>query len=254
MEFDYIINIDGFNEIVLPIVDGLPFGTHPIYPRGWAVQLQGSFDTEMLVMAGTVAYYRKKRFRFARSVNRSLWRWSPLANLAWKLTDDYRARKVSENQLNLAAYSTEGKYRTSFAAYGPYYSASNRDRVYLDLAQIWARSSRQMAEISQANGIRYYHFLQPNQYVVGSKPMGDEEKKIALQVLHQYRVPAMDGYQFLIDAGKTLLQQDVPFYDLTQIFSDNTDILYVDDCCHLNQQGYDLVVEYITTVIGAEIQ
>ena len=111
-----------------------------------------------------------------------------------------------------------------------------------------------MAKISRASGIRYYHFLQPNQYVKGSKPMGDEEKKIALQVLHQYRVPAMDGYRFLINEGKNLLQQDVQYYDLTQIFSDNPDILYVDDCCHLNRQGYDLVAEYITDVIGAENQ
>ncbi len=88
MEFDYVINIDGFNEIVLPIVDGLPFGTHPIYPRGWAVRLQGSFNKEMLVMAGAIEYYKKKRFRLARMVNQSPLRLSPLINLLWKMVDD----------------------------------------------------------------------------------------------------------------------------------------------------------------------
>ncbi len=129
-----------------------------------------------------------------------------------------------------------------------------RNQVYRDLAQIWVESSRQMANLSRANDIHYYHFLQPNQYLAGSKPMGPEEKKIALQPLHQYRIPATDGYPFLREAGEELNQQNVPYFDLTQVFADNPEILYIDDCCHLNQQGYDLIVDSIVDVIDAEDQ
>ena len=40
-------------------------------------------------------------------------------------------------------------------------------------ARTWAESSFQMHAVASAKGIRYFHFLQPNQYIEGTKPMSD---------------------------------------------------------------------------------
>jgi hypothetical protein len=38
-EYDLIINVDGFNEIVLPITDNYLTGTNPFFPRAWSFRL-----------------------------------------------------------------------------------------------------------------------------------------------------------------------------------------------------------------------
>ena len=35
--------------------------------------------------------------------------------------------------------------------------------IYRDIADVWKRTSLQMKVLSEANGAKYYHFLQPNQ-------------------------------------------------------------------------------------------
>ena len=104
-------------------------------------------------------------------------------------------------------------------------------------------------DLSKSNSFEYFHFLQPNQYVKGSKLFSEDERKIAILEGYAYQKPAVEGYPYLINAGKKLQQNGVPFYDLTRMFEDKEEILYVDACCHLNQQGYDYVVQEIAKII-----
>lgn len=55
-----------------------------------------------------------------------------------------------------------------------------------------------MHRLSQANGILYLHFLQPNQYVEDSKPMGPDERRVAYREDMRYRAGAVRGYPLLI--------------------------------------------------------
>src|SRR5690606_34769316 len=34
-EFDFVVNIDGFNEVVLPAIENVPVGVYPFFPRAW---------------------------------------------------------------------------------------------------------------------------------------------------------------------------------------------------------------------------
>ena len=51
-------------------------------------------------------------------------------------------------------------------------------------------------------------------------------------------------------AGTIQKQGDFRFFDLTQIYSNNNETLYVDDCCHLNQRGYELMAVAIADRIA----
>ncbi len=55
----------------------------------------------------------------------------------------------------------------AYAVTGPAYTYTTEDELYNDLVLMWKRSSLQMKALCDANNIRYYHFLQPNQYVEG---------------------------------------------------------------------------------------
>ena len=57
------------------------------------------------------------------------------------------------------------------------------ENVPAKLAEFWARCSTQMHRVCQAYGIKYLHYLQPNQYV-GDKPMGEEERRLPLRHKH----------------------------------------------------------------------
>ncbi|MFP6606164.1 MAG: hypothetical protein VCC19_06285, partial [Myxococcota bacterium] len=42
--FDVVVNLDGFNEVVLPYAENDPLGIHPAYPRSWHLYQSGALD------------------------------------------------------------------------------------------------------------------------------------------------------------------------------------------------------------------
>jgi len=58
--FDIIVNIDGFNEIVLPPAENVPKGVYPYYPRLHWFRTGKLKDETMLALMGTIALNKKK--------------------------------------------------------------------------------------------------------------------------------------------------------------------------------------------------
>jgi len=108
----------------------------------------------------------------------------------------------------------------------------------------------QMKSAVEATGARYFHFLQPNQYDEGSKPMGAEERRIAVTPNNPFQKPVVRGYPLLRERGARLPAAGVAFTDLTQVFAHTTEPLYADDCCHLKMEGYAVIAERIYDVIA----
>ena len=99
----------------------------------------------------------------------------------------------------------------------------------------------------------YFHFLQPNQYVPGSKIFSEEERKIALPEFHSYQNSAKNGYPYLITGGKDLRDQGINFTDLTRMFASNDQVLYEDGCCHFNHLGSELIAKEMARVIKEKL-
>jgi hypothetical protein len=149
----------------------------------------------------------------------------------------------------LRAVQTEGS--SSYVLRGPGFDPATDGDVHQYLTDVWRRCSIQMARLCRANGIEYYHFLQPNQYVPGSKPMGAEERAVAFNVNHVYRRGVEIGYPLLIAAGPELNREGVRFVDLTQLFAGDIEPAYVDDCCHLDYRGYAVMARRMAQEIAA---
>lgn len=108
-------------------------------------------------------------------------------------------------------------------------------------AESWYWGAWLLARLARRHGAEYYHFLQPNQYVPGAKPLTDEELAKAFREESQGVEEVRLGYPLLMARGRRLREQGVEFFDLSDIYADSSETLYKDDCCHLNERGHELL-------------
>ena len=249
-QFDVIINIDGFNEIAIPGTENLPKGVHPLYPRSWYYFIDGALNEDMLSIYGSRAHAKKQQSQYASFFSLPLLRYSISGNLLWKLANRNAVSKISHADVALIKYRESDANKRRYVATGPDYTVTSSEAYFKDMAEVWARTSKLLYSQCIGLGIDYYHYLQPNQHVKGSKPMSEHEKKIAFSSRSLYGKEATEGYPYLIEQGKTLKAEGFPYYDLTMIFSENSKELYIDNCCHLNMPGYAIVARKIAQTIG----
>jgi len=232
--FDVVINLDGFNEVALAATDNVPAGVSVLYPRAWPFRVGGA-DPQRAALTGKIAYLREWRTRAVAFAQGRPQRYSAVARLAARL---WRRRASAEID-GLQRQLVEGAGRAAgAAALGPPTPGGDGLDTAVD---VWRRGSRLLAGLCAANGIRYFHFLQPNQYVDGSKPMSADERRLAIEPAHPYRPAVAAGYPKLIASGRELSTEGVAFADLTRALADHTETLYADSCCHLSPRGYEVV-------------
>ena len=242
---DLVINVDGFNEVALPPVDLIPRGIHPAYPRLWAHRV-GALDPELRRTLGEVTYLQELREERARFFGGPL-SYSMSAGLVWRALDRRLAARLSRAAARLR---DRDLVLEGYQLRGPSFDQSSEEAVTGLMVDIWSRASLLMHQLCTARGIEYYHFLQPNQYVEGSKPLSSRERSVAWREDNPYRNGVVVGYPLLQAAGKRLRDQGVAFHDLTAIFEEVADTLYLDDCCHFNRRGEHIMAREIATAIG----
>lgn len=247
---DLVINLDGFNEVVLPATENAPQGVALAYPRGWPQRIAGLGDADLVRQVGRLALLREARGRWARLLSRRPFRWSPTVNLAWRAGDRRLAASIGAAEAGLARRSPAD---AGYAGHGPFVAPAGDADLYRRLADLWFAGSLQMHRLCEANGIPYVHFLQPNQYVPGAKRMGAEERAVAFAEDHPYREPVVEGYPYLVAAGRELIRRGVAFHDLTRIFEDVDEPLYFDTCCHLNREGSERLAAGMGAAIVADL-
>lgn len=245
-EFDIVINIDGFNEVTLPKTENVVNGVYPFYPRAWNRRAATVMDPVYLKQVGEIYFLTNIRQRWAETFDEYKLYRSPTLSLLWQLRDQALTNEVFSIRREMNQ-SEDGQ--SGYAVTGPEYPYETDYELFSDLANLWMKSSFQMRLISEGNGARYYHILQPNQYVKDSKLMTKEEKNVALNERQPCKDGVEKGYPLLRVAGNELINRGVDFVDLTMFFSNNSEVLYIDDCCHLNRKGYDIIVDYLCTSI-----
>jgi len=248
VHFDAVINLDGFNEIALPSTTNLPKGYSPYFPRGWLLMV-GDLDQELRRLAGELTYLRRLRTGWAERFSGPPLGWSLAAGLVWQSRDARLGARITELERQLLA--EERSPSGDFQARGPVPDYPSEAAVYEDLAAVWQRASRQIHALAVGNGATYLHFLQPNQYLPGSKPLSPEERRKAWNPKHPYRPAVEAGYPLLIAAGDELRRDGVPFTDLTGIFADVEKTVYKDACCHVDRGGNRIVAAAIAEVLVA---
>ncbi|MEM7204320.1 MAG: Ig-like domain-containing protein [Planctomycetota bacterium] len=245
-EFDLVINLDGFNEIALPVIENQSAGVHPLFPRGWRALAAATADPRLLRRIGAVEAMRQRRRESASWVADTPLRYSVLANVLWGVFDRERERAIGAAQASLF----RRRDVLPFSVRGPLLTPRTREDPVGALVDAWSRSSLQMDRLCRANGAHYVHCLQPNQYDPGSKRLTAREREVAYRDDAVYRDPVGAGYPRLREAGAILQRRGVAFVDLSMLFADLDETVYQDDCCHFNRRGHEVVARAIGDAVA----
>lgn len=247
-EYDVVINLDGFNEVD-GAKDNILDGINPFFPHHWNLHARQGLAPEAMVHFGRVELIRQRRERLRSFFSRRLLRRSAFFLSLWDFLDRREEGQMRAEMRALQAFLSSAELPARVR--GPDISFSDDDEMYAALADVWQRSSLEMARLCHDAGIRYFHALQPNQYFPGSKTLSDEEWRIAWDqdVADTKRVAT--GYPLLLERGRELRELGVNFIDLTMLFRDETGTIYNDTCCHVNHRGADLMAEALAQAIAA---
>jgi hypothetical protein len=247
---DVLISLDGFNEVVLPIVENHAQGVNPFYPRNWKFQTAGLEDVSLMRRVGEIEFWRELRRQVAVSFSRAPLRYSASANLLWLWVDRAIDRTATMKMVDLTlAQGRGGSKPAGYFKRGPTRNYASQEARARDLVAVWERAIHLMHGTSRAAGIASFHFLQPNQRVPGSKVFAPGEREVALPQRHAYDGPARKGYPGLIAAGDRMRAAGIPFDDLTMVFADVSETVYTDGCCHVNRRGSRRLVLEIARII-----
>ncbi|MDO8649569.1 MAG: hypothetical protein Q7R81_07380 [Candidatus Peregrinibacteria bacterium] len=252
--FDMIVNVDGFNDIAMPADENFSRKIFPFYPWRWSIRMINYAGPQVRYLTGYTYYLKLRRQQLAETFLHL--RYSATAAFLWAIQDHFMRVKVSFSEVSLeeAQKSDESERWTSEQVTGPRFSFDDRDLLYPVLANHWKESSRQMRRLAEANDMSYFHFLQPNQYLPGSKPFNTEEKVQGFDENHRFRSPIEKGYPVFIRAGQELQKEGESFHDLTQLFAKHEETIYVDTCCHFTHRGYALMGEAIAEAMLKDLR
>lgn len=234
-ELDLAINLDGFNEATLGPLENVPRGVAALFPRNWSLLVENAPDPEQRRRIGAFAVLQEAQRRLAVAFGRGPWRWSVAASVTWDALDRWLYRQAAAQLVALQAHRRDDlPFHTTGMGADPGTSA---DDLAGESVATWARCSRAMQRICAAHGIRYFHFLQPNQYDEGSKQLTADELRTAFDPGSRYRSWVQRTYPRLRAAGQELATEGVAFTDLSRVFADAAGPIYVDNCCHVNAEG-----------------
>lgn len=246
-QLDVVVNLDGFNEVVLPVLENLPKGVALSYPRNWYLRTAEVQPGPVLRLVSRVDALEARRTFTARVAGAPLLRWSPTVHVLWRTADRALTRRVGRVERELLQAKGDDR---RFASTGPPNPSGDRAEVLRELTLIWRDASLQMDNLARGNGARYLHFLQPNQYL-GTKPLGPAEREAALDDRSPFPELVREGYPLLQAAGRELVAAGVEFHDLTGLFVGVEEPLYRDTCCHVNATGSERVAAAIADAILA---
>jgi len=244
-DIDAVVNLDGFNEVVLPVTEIAPLNVAPSYPFRWNGLAINSIDAETAMAVARIGESLAKLESWRRVFSRFPLRYSAFALASWN---------ALQNHLDAERIGLEVELRHKLAASlesrpglrGPPAHFDSNDAITDAAVAIWKRASIQLWQLCQSHGVAYLHALQPNQYVPGSKPFSASERKVAiLKSQNILRLSAEAGYRGMIANGPELQALGVPFLDLTGLFGQVEQPIYRDHCCHYHRLGYRLVASRI---------
>jgi len=251
-EFDYLINIDGFNEVALAYTHNVSVGSFYVYPYDWHARSVVMMDPRKSAIAWKLLSARGSRQEWAQRFDGEWSRFSPTLNLIWKLRD--RQLQVSWQRLNEELAEARKTLGRGYHWTGPDENPETEEELFQEMVRLWKRCSIQMSGTCSFNDIEYLQFLQPNQYVKDSKPMEKQEREIALKGDHfsdDYAEAVEKGYPLLIREGADLVACGVRFHDLTMLFANTKAPIYADSCCHYNRRGNEMLASAIAAAMLA---
>jgi hypothetical protein len=217
------------------------------YPHQWHIRLHDVVNPSETSISYRLLGARAKRQELAARAVTSRLRWSALYCLIWKCRDLMLQRElIAFGSEEMSRVETRGR---GFPQGGPKNPSRSIEQMRSEFVDLWKRSSAEMKVLAAANGAEFIQFLQPNQYLAGSKVLTEAERETAYAPGHAYERAVQASYPLLQQQGAQLQKAGVRFVDLTGLFRNETQTIYRDWCCHVNQKGYEMVADAMAQAI-----
>ena len=251
-ELDLVINIDGFNEVALSNLNnkaqielGMPSVQH-IQPL---TNLASNVSPE--VMSAIVQINDNKK-QLKAGIDKLQTCQLALCHAVTSL----RVKQLVNNyQQAIVKYDAEVKKSNADTAnsgivYVPKADSVLRDRAAFDkMASMWYESSIGMNQILSSRKIKYFHFIQPNQYYPTKRVFTAKEKEIAINKESPYIEGVKKGYPVLLSKVDDLQKARVNVFSAVNILDNTKETVYKDACCHYNSVGEEVLANYISSSI-----
>lgn len=252
LHLDVLINVDGLNEVGYMAKRQALEGEYPFHPQLWNSLLWNNLGLPEIRAIARMAEFRESQREWAQVfVETSVLSRSAYALALWDTVHQRTEQRFLADHATLSVMSSN-RARDGVAEKRITEPYTSDEAMLADFAAVWKRSSMLMHQISTANGIAYYHYLQPNQHVNDSKPFTEEEIEIAkVDAGTPLEGLVRLGYPLLRKAGLELQTAGVVFEDLTGIYAQETATIYIDHCCHMNRYGSELLGGEIARRIGS---
>ena len=244
-ELDMVINIDGFNEVALSYLNNKA-GTDVSMPNDYIYSplialANKDFSSEQLELALQVLQLKNRlqntlnRLNECRLATCYMLRWAQ----AKYLLNQYRGNLQTFSQLK----REEGKDSLIYLKRieKPFDDPEALERI----VDLWFNSSLGMNDLLAARKIPYFEFIQPNQYYSTNRQFSADERKIAFDEKSQYKEGTIKGYPNLLAKVSSLQAAGVKVFNAVNVFDETREIVYLDNCCHYNDLGNDILSHYI---------
>ena len=240
---DVAIVLDGFNEVIH--LGDWHLARQPAeYP--WSAvygMLARRPAAEETVTRAELLLLHETARHVTAVVDRSALRRSTLVHLLWRVYAARYERSATALRSALAHVAPDPAIQAR-AGTGPI--AARRDS-YLEW---WHDLILYSDLISRARGRSFFHFVQPNQYDRGSKPLSPEERESFTRNTAWFD-EVTPRYARVEEMTAHLRRSGVDSTFLGDLFATTAATVYVDDCCHLNEHGVHLLAAAIGEHVAA---
>lgn len=181
--------------------------------------------------------------RMTRRLDWPILRASALAHLAWRVYAAQYEAQVATARDALTRETVDHDLQANMTAE----EIGARRTAYLD----WWHELVLFSEvISHARGRLFFHFIQPNQYARGAKPLSPEERESFTRNTAWFD-EVTPRYAYVKLMTEELQRDGIDSTYLGDLFAKTEETVYADDCCHLNERGIamlaDAVARHIVT-------
>jgi hypothetical protein len=201
---------------------------------------------ESLLALGELSFLGREARRWARQFDHPLLARSLFAHAVWRAHASAIDAEIQAKRLRVEGLQSGAIYQSLVA--GDEREARAQAADYL---AFYEDLSRWQALIARAKGIPLFHFLQPNQYVRGSKPYSELERARYLARGEDWMDFVTPRYADLDAVMERLRASGQNAVSLRAAFRETRETVYADDCCHVNALGRRLLADRILEAIEA---
>ncbi|MEG4392578.1 hypothetical protein [Microcoleus sp. BROC3] len=252
-ELDLVINIDGFNEVALSNLNnkgqveiGMPSVQH-IQP------LTGLANNNLSPEAmSSIVQINETKKQLKAGIDKL--QTCQLA-LCHAVTSLQVKQLVNNYQQAVVKYDSQVKQSNPDTANSGIVYIPKADFVLPDaaafdkMASMWYQSSIGMNQILSSRKIKYFHFIQPNQYYPTKRAFTAKENETAIDNKSPYIEGVKKGYPVLLSKVDDLQKTGVNVFSAVNILDNTKETVYKDACCHYNSVGEDVLANYVSRSI-----